>query len=308
MIVVAGFNTALDKLAETDAIEPGAVLRLRNVRTLPGGKGLHVAMACATLGVPATLVGVIDDGTRTLFETTLASAGARFVGVTMNEPVRTCFALRDPDGRTTELLEAGPDVPPGLAATLLNTFRREAATAAIVVCSGSLPHGLPADTYATLIAEVGRDRALLDSSGAALEAGIAAAPWFVKPNRDEAEQIVGFPIQSLADAGRAAAAIGSRGPRCVVLSLGAKGAVIWTPDRAFHVFAPVASARNTVGAGDCLVAGFAVGLLRGWSIEECGRYAVACGTAKVMHPETGMLLRTDVEELMRAVAVTALAA
>jgi 1-phosphofructokinase family hexose kinase len=308
VIVVGGFNTALDKLADTDAIEPGAVLRLRNVRTLPGGKGLHVALACATLGVSATLVGVIDEGTRMLFETTLSRSGARFVGVKIDEPIRTCFALRDPDGRTTELLDAGPDVAPAVAATLLNAFRREAAGARLIVLSGSLPPGLPPDTYATLVSDVGADRALLDSSGAALEAGIAAAPFVVKPNRHEAEQIVGFSIASEADAARAAAIIGARGPRCVVLSLGAEGAVVWTSDRALYVRAPAARARNTVGAGDCLLAGFAIGLLREWPIEQCGRYAVACGTAKVMHPETGMLRSEDVDELARAVVVTLLAA
>ena len=61
-------------------------------------------------------------------------------------------------------------------------------------------------------------------------------------------------------------------------------------------------------AGDCLLAGFAIGLWRGWPIEQCGRYAVACGTAKVTHPETGMLASAEVEDLARAVSVTSLAA
>jgi tagatose 6-phosphate kinase len=302
LILVGGFNTALDKLAETDAIEPGAVLRLRNVRTLPGGKGLHVAMTCATLGVPATLVGLTDDGTRALFETTLSTAGARFVGVAVDAPIRTCYAVRDSAGRTTELLEAGPEVAPRHSAALLDAFRREAVDASFVVLSGSLPPGLPADTYARLIAELGTERMLLDSSGAALAQGLAAGPMVVKPNRDEAEQMVGFGVSTVDDAVRAARVLGARGPRCVVLSLGSEGAVVWTAQSAFYVRAPITVAKNTVGAGDCLLAGFANGLLRGWPIEQCGRHAVACGTAKVAHPETGMLHAGEVEDLMRAIA------
>ena len=129
MILVGGFNTALDKLAESDTLEAGAVLRLRNVRILPGGKGLHVALACTTLGVSATLVGLIDEGTRGLFEETLSKAGGRFVGVDVSEPVRTCYALRGPEGRTNELLEPGPDVDAIVATTLLTTFTRLAADA-----------------------------------------------------------------------------------------------------------------------------------------------------------------------------------
>jgi 1-phosphofructokinase family hexose kinase len=308
VIVVGGFNTALDKLAEIDAIDPGAVLRLRNVRTLPGGKGLHVALACATLGTPATLVGLIDEGTRELFENTLANAGGKFVGVKADAPIRTCYALRDASGRTTELLEAGPDVAVSTATALLDAFRQAAASADFIVLSGSLPPGLPLDTYSRLSADIGETRVLLDSSGPALAAGIAAGPMLVKPNRQEAEQLVGFGIASLDDAARAAAAIGARGPRYVVLSLGAEGAMVRTSEKIFFVRAPAVTARNTVGAGDCLLAGFAIGFVRRWPIEQCARYAVACGTAKVMHPETGMLLGAEVEELMRAVSLIPLAA
>src|SRR4030095_6797309 len=143
------------------------------------------------------------------------------------------------------------------------------------------PPGLPLDTYSRLSADIGETRVLLDSSGPALAAGIAAGPMLVKPNRQEAEQLVGFGIASLDDAARAAAAIGARGPRYVVLSLGAEGAMVRTVEKIFFVRAPAVTARNTVGAGDCLLAGFAIGFVRRWPIEQCARYAVACGTAKV---------------------------
>jgi 1-phosphofructokinase family hexose kinase len=306
VIVVGGFNTALDKLARIDAFEPGGVIRLRDVRTLPGGKGFHVALACATLGAPATLVGIIDDASRDLFERALSPAGARFVWVTVSEPIRTCLALVDANGRTTELLDPGAHVLDHVAAALSDSLRREANRAQLVVLSGSLPSGLPADTYATLIEQLGPDRVLLDSSGAALEKGIAAAPMLVKPNRQEAEHITGFGIRSIEDAVRAAAAIGARGPRSVLVSLGSQGAVMWTPERTLHVSGPEVTVRNSVGAGDCLLAGFATSRLRGCSIEQSARFAVACGTAKVLHPDTGVLRAADVENVVAAVAVTEL--
>ena len=303
MILVGGFNTALDKLARVDAFEPGGVMRLRDIRTLPGGKGFHVALGCATLGAPATLVGIMDDANRGRFEHALTQAGARFAWVTVSEPIRTCFALVDAGGRTTELLEPGPEISSRAATALLESVRHEADRAKVVVFSGSVPSGLPADSYATLIEQIGRDRVLLDSSGAALEMGIAAAPLLVKPNRQEAEQIVGFQIQSIDDAARAAAAIGARGPGCVLVSLGSQGAVLWTSERTLHASGPEVPVRNSVGAGDCLLAGFAASLTRGCSIEQSTRFAVACGTAKVLHPDTGMLSAADVEELAPAVIV-----
>ena len=147
---------------------------------------------------------------------------------------------------------------------------------------------------------------LLDTSGDALRSGLGAAPLVVKPNRQEAADVAGFTIQTVADATRAAALILSRGPRIVVLSLGPEGAVVVTADRAWRVAAPAVVARNTVGSGDCLLAGFAVGLLHSWPIEQCARHAVACGTAKAIQPDTGLLRRADVEDVMRGVVVTAL--
>lgn len=303
MIVVGGFNSAIDKFAEVDALAPGTVVRMRNVRPLAGGKGLHVALACATLGEPVALVGLSDAATRGLFEQALGHPHARFVGVDAGGPIRTCLALRDGDGRTTELLESGPTVSASTGDALRRAFTSEAGAAQFAALSGSLPPGLSADTYARLIDAVGHDKVALDTSGDALARGIAAAPLLVKPNRHEAAQLLGRAIDTRHDAAAAAVALAARGPRLVVLTLGPDGAILHADGRTWAILAPPVTARNTVGAGDCLLGGFLVGLARGWGIEACARHAVACGTAKVMHPETGMLSIADVEQVARAVTV-----
>ena len=301
MIVVGGFNSAIDKLAELDELVPGEVLRLRNVRPLAGGKGLHVALTCAILGEPVTLVGLTDTVTGPLFDETLGTHGGRFVGVESDGPIRTCLALRDRDGRTTELLEPGPALSEDTTRRLVNTFAAAASRAGYAVLSGSLPSGLRVDTYARLIERVGRERMALDTSGDALMQGLAASPLLVKPNRQEAGEVLGRPIHTIADATAAADALAALGPTIVLLSLGSQGAVVRGPEQRFVVHAPAVEARNTVGAGDCLLGGFLVGLSRGWPLERCGRFAVACGTAKVMHPDTGVLRPADVDALESAV-------
>jgi tagatose 6-phosphate kinase len=305
VIVVGGFNPAIDTLAEVDTIDVGGVTRLRNLRREPGGKGLHVAVACATLGAPSTLVGPIDTNNRPLFEQTLAARDVRFVGVPIDLPIRTCWAIRDAQGHVTELLEPGPLLSNERAATLVAGVMREAAAARLVVLSGSLPGGLPQDTYARLIAALDASRVLLDTSGAPLAASLAAAPLVVKPNRQEASAIAGLTIETRDDAMRAAARIASRGPRIVILSLGADGAIVQERDgAAWIVEAPRIAARNPVGAGDCLLGAFAVAWSRGEPIDQCARLAVACGTATAAHPETGLFDRGDVERLLPQVTVT----
>jgi 1-phosphofructokinase family hexose kinase len=301
-IVVGGFNPAIDTLADVESIDIGGVNRLRNVCRDAGGKGLHVAVACATLGASTTLVGPIDASNRPLFEQTLAARNVRFVGVPIDQPIRTCWAIRDAHGQLTELLEPGPLVSNERAATLAASFMREAASARLVVLSGSLPHGLQTDTYARLITALDPARVLLDTSGAPLAGSLAAAPLVVKPNRQEASQIAGMAIETRDDAIRAATRIAARGPRLVLLSLGVDGAIVHEREGATWVVeAPHVAVRNTVGAGDCLLAGFAVSLLRGDTIEQCARFAVACGSAKSMHPEIGFLQLSDVECLLPTV-------
>ena len=303
MIVVGGFNSAIDKFADVDEMTAGAVIRMRNVRPLAGGKGLHVAAACSTLGEPATLVGLSDAATRHLFEEALRTAGGRFVGVDADGPVRTCLALRDPAGRLTELLEPGPTASRSTAEALRATFLAEAAVASFSALSGSLPPGLPPDTYADLIARADRGRVALDTSGAALTLGIDAGPLLIKPNRQEAGQLLGCAIETLEQAVDAGRALAARGPRIVVLSLGHEGAFVHADGQDWLIRAPMVTAQNTVGAGDCLLGGFLVGLARSWTLETCARYAVACGTAKVMHPETGVLTAADVDTVARSIVL-----
>ena len=302
MIVVGGFNSSIDKLADIDRLEAGTVMRLRNVRSSPGGKGAHVALACATLGEPATLVGLIDQRHRSDFDRVLSRAGVAFASIEIEESIRTCLALSDTDGRTSELLEPGPLVPPDVAASLTDRFIAESRAAGIAVLSGSLPSGFGSETYARLIRAAGC-RVLLDASGDLLAASLAARPFAVKPNRDEAARLVGFRVDSWEAAGRAAAAIAAQGPEIVIVSLGADGAVAHVSGRACRIQAPTVDVRNAVGAGDCLLAGFAVGLVRGWPLEECVRAGVACGSAKAVHPDTGTLRAADVDRLLPSVAI-----
>jgi 1-phosphofructokinase family hexose kinase len=306
VIVVGGFNSAIDARAEVDAIDIGGVTRLRNIHREPGGKGLHVAVACAALGASATLVGLIDPSSRAAFDQMLTPRGVRFVGVPIDQPIRTCWAIRDAAARVTELLEPGPLLSTERAATLAAVLMREANAARYVVLSGSLPTGVASDTYARLIAAIDPARVLLDTSGAPLAESLAAAPFVVKPNRQEAAQIVGFPLASPDDAIRAAARIAARGPRIVLLSLGGDGAIVYERETggAWILHAPRVIVQNPVGAGDCLLGAFATGLLRGDALEDCARSAVACGTAKVMHQRTGQFNEHDFETLRSQVIVT----
>ena len=307
MITVGGFNTSLDKSMRTDQIRIGGVSRVSEVRAWPGGKGAHVALTAAALGEPVRLVGLIDDTNRALFEDFLGARGVEFHGVATTGRLRTCLAVRDGEGRVTELLEPGPEVDAGTRREILARFRALAADAQVSVLCGSLPPGMEPSDYAGLAAELGAAgrRCGVDTSGEPLRRAVDARPFLVKPNRDEAAALLDAPVGSVGEAARAARALEARGVALPVVSLGAEGAVACWQGRVFHAAVAV-RAVNPVGSGDCLLGGMAVALARGGSAEEALRLGVACGAANAATPETGVVRREDAEALLPRVATTAL--
>ena len=309
MITIAGFNTSLDRTALAEELRPGGVNRVRDVRTYPGGKGLHVALTVAALGEPVRLVGLIDEPHRSLFEDGLRDSGVEFHGVGTSGRLRTCLAIRDAAGRTTEILEPGPETDLDTRNWLSARFLDLAAGSDLAILSGSVPPGFAENIYGELVSSLRKTgvRCLVDASGGLLRAAVDARPLLIKPNREELADLVGGPVDDAAAAVKAAQGLTRKGPEMVVVSLGAEGAVIVRADWAFRAQAPRVDVANVVGSGDCLLGGVAVGLRRGMDLEEVLRLGVACGSANAASPETGWVKRADIDALLPRVRVERMA-
>lgn len=302
MIVVAGFNSAIDRRLDVDTLSAGAVHRALAVAAAPGGKGVNVARALGVLGSEVHLVGLIDAAQRDAFETVLRTHGVIFHGIAV-PALRTCLAIRERNGRITELLEPGPALQADTVAALLDTFRALAAQADLAVLSGSLPPGCASDTYATLVRETQARgvRCLVDSSGAALREALTAQPFLVKPNRDEAAALCGRAIDSTEAATELLQTLRNAGVEMPVLSLGAQGALGIAQDALLHAVPPEVAARNPVGSGDCMLAGIAHALVRGDSAEQALRLGIACGAANAVTDDTGQIEAASVAALLPCV-------
>jgi len=303
VITVGGFNTSLDKVLEMAELRAGAVNRASSVRAYPGGKGLHVARAVGALGEPATLVGLIDAAHRRFFEDALSPVGVSFQGIVTLQEVRTCLTLREAGGRrVTEVLEPGPEVDEAGQRALCDAFLAAARGSAVAVLSGSAPRGVPEDVYARMAGALRESgvRCLVDTSGGLLRAAVQARPFLIKPNRQELEALVGHGLEGVAEAAAAARGLCARGITMVVVSLGGEGALLASASdgRVCHAIAPPQPPANTVGSGDCLLAGVAVGLARGLPLEEILRLGVACGTANTLSAEHGYVRREHVDALL----------
>ncbi len=300
MITVGGFNTSVDKALDLERLTVGAVNRAREARPYPGGKGLHVALTVAALGEPVCLIGVIDAANRRLFEDFLGDRGVEFHGVEAGEPIRTCLAIREADGRMTEVLEPGPTLDPDTRAELQARFLSLAGESSLATLSGSVPRGFDDDTYAGLVTTLRNAgvRCLVDASGAQLRSAVKARPFLIKPNRDEIEALCGGPVAGPEAAFKAGRTLVAGGVGTVIVSLGAGGALLVDRSRAWHAFVPAGEVRNAVGSGDCLLGGVAVGLARGLDQEDVLRLGVACGTANARSDETGVVKPADIDAVL----------
>lgn len=303
MITVAGFNTAIDHLFSVDALVPGTVQRATRAELYPGGKGLHVAQTVAALGERVQLVGLADVAHRNLIARRMAERGVLFHGIEIDGALRGCIAVRERDGRVTEVLGPGPDISVAVREELLRTWWHCAEESELLVLSGSLPRVFPADTYARMVRRAADARlpCLVDASGEALRLAASSEARLLKPNRDEAAELTNLVVHTPEDALVVARALHARGIALPVVTLGAEGAVGYDGRHAWHAAVSLERSVNAVGSGDCLLAGMAVALKRGEPLDEVLRLGVACGAANAMEEETGYVRREWVSALLDVV-------
>jgi tagatose 6-phosphate kinase len=308
MITVAGFNTAIDRFIQLEALTPGEVHRVQVEHVYPGGKGVHVAQTIAALGEHVQLIGVVDAAHRDLINRRMHERGVVFHGIDVAGELRHCLALRDARGAITEILGLGPELSRSECDALLEHFRRSIDESELVILCGSLPRGLPATVYADLV-EYARQRGkrcLVDASGDAMRHAVDAKPFMVKPNRDEISEWIGQSVFDLHAAERAATALRERGVAVPVVTMGELGALAADEIGVWHAQCASAYVRNSVGSGDCFLAGFAVAIKRNMSLDEALQLAVASGVANAQTEETGFAERSSVESLLPSVKVSRL--
>ncbi|GAA0630525.1 1-phosphofructokinase [Kutzneria viridogrisea] len=267
MIVTLTPNPSLDRTVTVDRLVRGEVLRVGEAVLEPSGKGVNVARALVHNGHAALAVlpvgGAVGEQLRAMLDVPCEA-------VSIVDSLRVNTSVVEPDGTVTKLNEPGPRLSTEECDELAQAALRAARGADVLVLSGSLPPGVPSGFYAELVrtAEVS---VVVDSSGAALSAAIPARPALVKPNLDELADLVGRRPGTIGEVVQAADQVRFAGANAVLVSLGADGALLVDESGAVHGEVRVEHVRNTVGAGDALLAG----LLANGDLGEALAYAAA---------------------------------
>ncbi|WP_028535771.1 1-phosphofructokinase [Paludibacterium yongneupense] len=313
-IVTVTLNPAIDQTVILDALRPGAVNPARAVTFNAGGKGVNVAGCLADWKASRIVAtGLLGRGNADVFETMFRDKDIVDAFIRQEGLNRVNIKLVDSSNHdTTDInLPAGPTDSEAFP-KLLERLQQLAGSGHYFVLSGSLPTGLPDDTYIQLLQTL-RERGawvLLDTSGEALgrvlRGPAASLPMCIKPNRSELEQLTGRALPTLSDVAAEAAKLLAQGIEKVVVSLGGDGALFVDADGAWHAQPLPLSIISTVGAGDAMVAGLIAGISAGQSWPDCARLAVAFASGKLAQIGPHLPEHKELERLAHSVQLARL--
>jgi len=289
-VVSVALNPALDHTIEVGQLRVGEVNRALRMQVDVGGKGFNVASCLADFGVATSVTGQIGRDNAAQFETLFNAKGIENRCFYLDGLTRINTKLVDmTSGDTTDINMPGPTLEPDAIQALFDRMLARidalASPGSWVVASGSLPPQWPVDTYQRLITHVHSlgARVLLDASGAALAAGVAAAPDIIKPNRVELAELIGQALTDTDSVVTAARELLARpnGPGTVVVSMGGDGALFVNRKEALLAHPIPTELISTVGAGDAMVAGIVAAQIAGMALADCARLATAFSAGKL---------------------------
>ena len=306
-VLTLTLNPSVDLSTSTDELIPEHKLRCTGALLDAGGGGINVSRVAQELGALTLAVFPQGGNTGNVLAQRLAERGISSAAVPTRAPTRLCFnANESSTGREYRFVLPGAPLQPNELAACLDRVEAELADSDVLVASGSLPPGVPEDTYAQLAKRVRArgGKLVLDTSGPPLKLALGAGLLLVKPSRRELSVLLGEPLpdtRSLAAASRRLHRSGAA--EVLVVTMGGEGALLTSSAGQWLAVPPRVQARSAVGAGDSFVAAVTLSLLRGDSHDVALAWGSAAGAAALLAPGTELSRRGDVDRLVSQVEV-----
>jgi 1-phosphofructokinase family hexose kinase len=322
-VVTVTLNTAIDRVLEAHELSIGAHVRVRELRRYPAGKAINISRALARLGRASIAAGFVGSAQHELFASFLTQTTPGRIDpqlLTVAGRTRENITLIDPVKKTdTHLRDEGFIVTARDTQRIIEKLNLLVTPGSIVAIAGSLPPGMStaefSDIAQCVLAKQGR--LVIDTAGPALRSLIASlkkeAPlWLLKPNRSELAELLGIVelnLSSIEQVHRAALSLRNVA-QTIVVTLGSEGALLVGPDGSHHAQIQTTTKEriiNTVGCGDCALAGLIDASLAQLPAPDALRRAVAVATANALSPGVADFTAKQVRAIEARVEVRELA-
>ena len=281
MIYTVTFNPAIDYVIKVDDLTLGKVNRTKREDVYCGGKGINVSNVLSNLGIDSVGLGFIAGFTRDAIE-----AGAKKLGfqpdfIRLREGM-TRINVKIKSNEESEINGQGPVIHDD---ELEQMFQKidQLKDGDMLVLAGSIPASLPEDIYERIMERLqGRDiQIVVDATKDLLLNVLKYHPFMIKPNNHELGEMFGIELKDNDEIIEHAKKLQEKGARNVLVSMAGDGAILVTEDGDVHMGpCPKGEVKNSVGAGDSMVAGFITGYLKSnGNYEEALKMGTAAGSA-----------------------------
>ncbi len=299
MICTLTLNPSLDYIVTVNDFIVGATNRTSDDIILPGGKGINVSIVLQNLGYPNQAYGFLAGFTGKALESMLEEPGvnADFLWVKEGD-TRINVKLRSKE--ETEINGRGPKIKEEDIQKLLAKLDGLTQGDTLII-SGAIPSSLPQTLYRDIMEHLkGRGvRIVVDATRDLLLNVLEKHPFLIKPNQAEIEEMFNVKLNTIKDIEKYARILQDKGAINVLVSMGKDGALLVDEHHKVHFAkAPKGILKNSVGAGDSMVAGFMSGYFKNQNYDEAFKTGVCTGSASAFSDL--LATKEEVEALMKA--------
>ena len=300
MIYTITFNPALDYIVKMDEFNLGNVNRSNNEFVYAGGKGINVSIVLNNLGVKSKALGFIAGFTGEEIERRVREFGCDTEFIKLKEGMSRINVKIKADVES-EINGGGPDI----SSDALEELYKKLDTLTvgdILVLAGSIPKTMPTDVYERIMERLQEKniKFIVDTTGESLLKVLKYNPFLIKPNHHELGELFGVKLNSKEEIIEYAKKLKDMGAQNVIISMAGDGAILIDSNGGVTTSnVPKGVVKNSVGAGDSMVAGFIAGYLNSEKIEDGFKLGVATGSASAF--SEGLATKDYVYELLNQI-------
>jgi 1-phosphofructokinase len=300
MIYTVTFNPSLDYIVTVDSFRVGVVNRTVSEKILPGGKGINVSIVLKNLGIDSVALGFVAGFTGSQIENDIKKFGCNTDFICIENGLSR-INVKLKSNEESEINGQGPFIG---EADLQKMFHKIDALSDgdILVLAGSIPNTLPEDIYEKILSRIREKniKVVVDATRDLLFNVLKYHPFLIKPNKHELSELFGIKLKNDEEIIYYAKKLQEQGAQNVLISMAGEGAIFITESGKFYKSAaPKGTVRNSVGAGDSMVAGFLAGYLQNEDFSEAFKMGIAAGSASAFSEE--LATKSQVLELLKTI-------
>ncbi len=301
MIYAIYLNPTIDKTIYIDHFAIGRTNRVKSSILQGGGKALNLAIVLNRLGIPSYVTGFLCNQECSPIRNGLEDILTSFY-MLEDEPRINIKIVDRCTSTTTEINDKGPIVSMEALSEFEQGLFHLVKSEDIVVLTGSLPQGCPADYYCKLM-KILPCKCVLDASGETLRQGIRQKPYLIKPNLEELGQLTGrtYSSKDLPSIVASCRDLINQGIKICVVSMGGDGAIIIDKNEAYFSKAIIENPDSTVGAGDSMLAGVLSVLSKNGSLQDALALGTAAAAATISLPGTNLASRELIMQILHSI-------